>query len=123
MIIESELRQKIARVVAGSASLAELYRWLMARNWNILRNSDAAAIDLAGEVEDILREWSDSAQSESQAIHSLVGLVAIPARHNVWVSANVPVVVSLRFDPEPAPCIIKSTATRNFWLQPALAEL
>lgn len=122
MIIESELQIEIARVVAGNASLVDLYRWLMARNWNVLRNSDAGAIDLAGEVEDILHEWSDGLQSASQAIHSLAAL--IPARHDVWISANVPVVVSLRFDAEPQPCIVKSTSTQVFhWLNPALAEL
>lgn len=75
MIIESELRQQIAHVVANHAPLAELYRWLMAHNWNVLRNSDASAAQLAVDVEDSLVEWSDGLQPESEVIQSLTDLL------------------------------------------------
>jgi hypothetical protein len=86
MIIESELRREIAQVVARSASLADLYRWLMARNWNVLRNSDAAAVDLAGEVEELLFLRSDGHLRDEEAIDGLGKLL-----NNIVASAPMDV--------------------------------
>jgi hypothetical protein len=103
MVVESELRREIARVVGGNASLADLYRWLVARNWNLLRNSDDAAIDLAGEVEEILREWSDGLQGRAAAVAALSSLLA-RKESLVFVS-----------DCWAAPYVEKVSSSNNFW--------
>src|SRR5262249_1280110 len=75
MIVESELRDQIERAANG-ARLAELYQWLMKRNWNVHQHVDSPIGQLAIDVEDILLAWSDGVQSESQAIQALVALLS-----------------------------------------------
>lgn len=71
MVMESELREEMAKVVAQEASLEHLYRWLMARNWNVLRDSDSAAVDLAVDVEELLVEWSNQDRSREDVLLAL----------------------------------------------------
>ena len=85
MIIEDQLRNEIARVVNKHASLQDLYSWLMERNWNVLRNSEPSARDLAVEVEAILYEWSESLKSESKAVQELAALAREPQLFEIRV--------------------------------------
>jgi hypothetical protein len=78
MIIESQIRKEIARVLSKEVSLNDLYRWLMARNWNMDRDSKDSAVDLASEVEMLFIERSSGDRSDSEVLQALGALVNPP---------------------------------------------
>ena len=67
MIIESQLREQMARAVDPSSSLSPLYEWLMARSRNMHRDSSRAAVELAAEVEAALFDRADGRLSDAEA--------------------------------------------------------
>ena len=75
MIIEAELRSKIADALAGESSLDELYSWLMSRSWNMHRDSSPSAVDLAADVEHMFFELSDGVISEDVVRRRLSKLI------------------------------------------------
>lgn len=84
MIIEWELREEIARALSGEVSLNELYSWLMARSWNMNQNSNAAAIDLAGDVEELFFERADGYRDDESVRNSLSCLL-----NNIVIEASM----------------------------------
>lgn len=87
MINEAELRAEIGRAVRGESSLHDLYHWLMARSWNMHKDSSESAIELAAEVEGLFFARSDGELSDAQV---LAGLVLLnPASQHVFLDANV----------------------------------
>jgi hypothetical protein len=71
MIIELELRQEIARALKGEVSLNDFYSWLMARSWNMHKNSESSAVELAGDVEEIFFERADGRLDDRAVRHAL----------------------------------------------------
>lgn len=128
MIVEAELRNEIAKVVAKQASLAELYRWLMSRNWNVLRNSEHPAADLAVDVEDLLIEWSNQDRSEANAMQALCALLGNVAPLDdariISVTSNVAVRVTMSIGSvvRPSAEIHQGATNRLDWV-PAFAQL
>lgn len=86
MIIESELRDEMARAVGSAQSLSDLYHWLMSRSWNMHRDSAPAAVELAAEVEAILLERADGIVSDAEARLRIINLL-----NNVVVSQPIEV--------------------------------
>lgn len=76
MIVESELRDEIARAVRG-APLRDLYAWLMARSWNMQKDSDTRAVELAADVESLFFGLSDGTGDESSLRHELALLLGV----------------------------------------------
>lgn len=75
MIIYAELREQIARALRGQVSLNDLYAWLMDRSWNMHKDSDPEAVELAAEVEALFFERSDGIISDEKLRHSMLDLV------------------------------------------------
>ncbi len=53
MIVEIELREHIAAALRDQITLHDLYRWLMERSWNMHKDSEPAAVELAADVESL----------------------------------------------------------------------
>ena len=81
MIIESELREEMARAVGPASSLNDLYVWLMSRSWNMHKDSEPAAVELAAEVEALLLERSDGRLGDADVGRRIINLL-----NNVVVS-------------------------------------
>lgn len=59
MIIESELREQMAKAVRHGGHLSDLYSWLMARSLNVHKDSSPSAARLALELESLFFDRSD----------------------------------------------------------------
>lgn len=124
MIIERELRSEILSAIRGEVSLSELYAWLMARSWNMHRDSSPAAVELAAAVEALFFE-----QSESDDAAILRALAALAAQESFvkplseWQANNPIVKIVWRLGPDPEWPIVTSAAQRPRWLHPATVEV
>ncbi len=91
MIIESELRQQIDAALSGAASLQDLYVWLMARTWNMHRDSAPAAVELAADVEALFFERADGRLTETQLRRDIATLLSRDdEREAVTLTTGVP---------------------------------
>jgi hypothetical protein len=75
MIIEQELREQMLRVLSGQMSLNDLYAWLMDRSWNMHKDSEPPAVELAAEVEALFFERSDGLILDSALLKKLRSLL------------------------------------------------
>lgn len=94
MIIENELRSEIGRAVRGDVSLSELYAWLMARSWNMHRDSGPAAVELAACVEALFFDQSSGVIDDAALREALAALVR-PVMYEVVVRIGVSQVSSI----------------------------
>ena len=81
MISELELRNEMAKALRGAVSLNDLYAWLMARNRNMHKDSEPAAIELANVVEDLFFDRADGSIDDASVGYSLrqiLGVCALP---------------------------------------------
>ena len=58
MILEAEIREKLAELLSGRLDLESIEDWLVQHSWNMHLDSDRAAQDLASGVELALAEHS-----------------------------------------------------------------
>ena len=58
----------------GEVSLNELYAWLMSRSWNMHKNSEPDAVDLAGSVEELFFARADGLIDDSDLRRALLVL-------------------------------------------------
>lgn len=80
MIVESELREHITKTMSGEASITDLYHWLMGRTWNMHKDSEPAAIELACDVECLFFDRHDGLTDEEMIKH-LHALMAAQTDH------------------------------------------
>ena len=71
----------MARAVGPASSLNDLYVWLMSRSWNMHKDSEPAAVELAAEVEALLLERSDGRLGDADVGRRIINLL-----NNVVVS-------------------------------------
>jgi len=71
MISESDVREKMAAVLANRLSIVEFARWIMSNSWNMRADSSASAVSLASEIHALLAERDDFSLSDSDFIHEL----------------------------------------------------
>jgi len=83
MIIKSELRSEIARALRGESSLNDLYRWLMARSWNMHKDSDPSAVELAASVESLFFQRADG-EIDDLAIRSELTELLVEVIEEAW---------------------------------------
>ena len=86
MILEVEIREKLAKVLSGKLDLESFEDWLVQQSWNMHLDSDRAAQELASGVELALAEHSSGHLSDDelrQELHSLLGQVVAPPRSAV----------------------------------------
>jgi hypothetical protein len=93
MIIESELRSEIARAIRGEVSLGDLYRWLMARSWNMHKDSEDGAVELAASVESLFFARSSGDISEEALRHDLSSLAKDMIAQEWEVTDHIRIVV------------------------------
>src|SRR5690242_16649847 len=84
MIVESEVRQKLADFLGDRVSLQDFEDWLVSNSWNMHRDSSASAQNLVSDIELLLSEYSsehrvyDELQNElSRLLDSIVVAVRI----------------------------------------------
>ncbi|MEX1253550.1 MAG: hypothetical protein WEE64_04340 [Dehalococcoidia bacterium] len=65
-MLESEIREQIARYHCREISLAEFEHWFAPRAWGADREGDRAALDLVGQIELLLAEFSSRHRSEDE---------------------------------------------------------
>ena len=93
MIIESELRAEIARVVANNLPLNELYSWVMERNWNAHKNSAPSAAALSASVEMLFAERLNGDLDDAGVVAGLEALL-----NEIVVSVTIGTESSQRVD-------------------------
>ncbi len=125
MIQELDVKAKIAALLRDEISAIDFVRWIMANSWNMHRDSSDRAVDLVSDIHLLFAERDDKSLDDQAFLAELRELVSLHPR-DVWISANVPVRVSLDFD-STADFLPKmvNAASNPFprWLRPALAEL
>lgn len=83
MILEVEIREKLAELLSGALDLESFEDWLVQHSWNMHLDSDRAAQELASAVELALAEHSSGHLSGAelrQELHSLLGQVVASPR-------------------------------------------
>lgn len=91
MIIEQELRSEISRATRGEVSLSDLYAWLMARSWNMHKDSSPAAVELAADVEALFFENLGDAELRTQLGLLLGNVVEISISIDKFVPVRRPI--------------------------------
>lgn len=130
MIHERDVRAKIAAVLRNEISVVDFARWIMSNSWNMHKDSSSEAVDLVSNIHLLLAERHD-AQSDEAFLQELAVIAGNPdvidQSQRVWMSvnANVPVRVSLNFDPAPLQSAnIRSSAMPAYqWRALVLAQL
>ncbi len=104
MILESEVRKRLAAVVQRALSIADFEEWLAPASWSMHRDSSPEAIDLVSSIHLLLAERDERMIDEVQLRRELLSLL-----NNVHES--------LVFGPAvPLP---KPSASKAYWVQAA----
>ena len=75
MISEAEVRQRALAFLENEVSLDDFEDWLVARSWNMHRDSAPSAQDLVSSIELALSEHSNGHISESELRRELVSFL------------------------------------------------
>ena len=94
MIIEAELREQMRRALRGELSLNDFYDWLLARSWNMHRDSVQSAVDLASEVEAILFERAAGDRNDEDTRLLFLDLLAVPVSEVQSIALSAPIQVN-----------------------------
>lgn len=71
MIVESQIRYQIARVLAKQLALKDFEDWFTQQSWNVHQSGDSHLQDLVGEIELRLAEYSSGHLAESDLLDEL----------------------------------------------------
>lgn len=75
MIQESEVRDRLARVVQGELSLFEFENWIEGESWSMHSDSSPQAVDLVSSIHLLLSERDDGLIDEGQLRHEFLELL------------------------------------------------
>src|SRR2546426_7914376 len=75
MIAENQIREKLARYLRGEISLDHLEDWVVEQSWNMHRDSDDAAQQLAAAIELRLAEHSSGHLDEASLRNEFLSLI------------------------------------------------
>lgn len=96
MVSEIELRQRLASLINGDASLDAFEDWFTVASWNAHKDSSPSALALVGAVELRLDEHSSAHLPYSELLHELEALVrAEPLQISLSLSNNVSMSVNV----------------------------
>ena len=86
MILESDVRQRLAAVASHALSLEDFADWIDDASWNMHADSSPSSIDLVSSIHALLSERDDRLISEAGVRREFLSLL-----NNVHVSVLVPV--------------------------------
>lgn len=75
MIQESEVRDRLARVVQGELSLFAFENWIEGESWSMHSDSSPQAVDLVSSIHLLLSERDDGLIDERQLRHEFLELL------------------------------------------------
>lgn len=78
MILESEIRNKLHEFASGDLALWDFYEWIEDASWDMLRDSEQSAIDLAGDIKLLFAELDRCHISERVVADGLRDMIAGP---------------------------------------------
>ena len=106
MILESEVRERLASVVRGAQSLKQFAEWIEDQSWSMHKDSSPGAIELVSSIHILLSEREDRVLDDDALRRKLVSLL-----NNVSGSVVAGAVAPA---PEPRP-----SASKVYWVKPA----
>jgi hypothetical protein len=104
MILESEVRKRLAAVARRALSIADFEEWLGAASWSMHRDSSPEAIDLVSSIHLLLAERDEEMIDEVQLRRELLSLLN-NVRESLVFGAAVP--------------LAKPSASKAYWVLPA----
>lgn len=123
MFNASEIQNKLQLVADGKLSVDAFEDWFVPASWSIRSDSGAELLALVASVHSLFSLRDDGA-FDGRGLRRELGELIAPAKQNGWMSANVPIIVSVRFDPDPQPYNVDAHSSQDVhWSNPALAEL
>lgn len=82
-VVESELRSRLARLVAGDESLRDFQDWFVPAFWDE-PNPDSPVRHLADQVELVIAEYTSGGWTLDEARRLLRGLLSTPVEEARW---------------------------------------
>jgi len=114
--LNAEIRERLVRYLAGEISLAAFQEWLVPRAWDVEQSGNAAAIELANELELRLAEYTSGHRTEAELREALLPLVR--TQHSVY-GASVPTATSASVTTRSPVTWTSGAAGRGFAAAPA----
>jgi hypothetical protein len=105
MILESDIREKLAAVASEVLSLEDFADWIDDESWNMHRDSDPDAIELASSAHALLAERDARALDDAALRRELLALL-----NSIRASVVIGAPVSLP---------PKLSASKAYWVRPA----
>jgi hypothetical protein len=114
MIVESEVREKLAAVASNKLPLFDFADWLDSKSWNMHRDSSPEAVKLVSSIELLFAEYDHGDLDEAQLRRELLGLLGfVVLRLRVSLDLDEPLepeVVSANSSPVLAPVVYRVPA-------------
>ena len=98
--IESEISDKLSDVAANRLSVWEFEQWVEPKSWSMHRDLGVQDRKLISSIQSLFTRFDFEGADEAALRDALLSLFRLP-QILVAISANVPVSVSISFDPEP----------------------
>ena len=94
MVSASEIRERVANVLFGDASLEEFEDWFVPATWDAHKAGDPEAESLTDEIEMNLSEYSSGQLSPEQLRSRLAGAVFLLAENRYGDPSPLPIPAS-----------------------------
>src|SRR4051794_1351435 len=86
MIRESDVRQKIVKVVEREISIPDFIRWIMGNDWNMRQDSSTSAVNLVSDIHLLLAERDYLSLDDTSFLQELSMLSQVSAETVGYIS-------------------------------------
>lgn len=115
MAVPNDIREAVARYVAGEITRMEFQEWFAPRAWDVLGEGPNPATDLVSEIELLLAEYGHGDWAEAELRERLAEVASVPLSRVFHIES--PVAISVTGGPLQKTILAHQGEFRAFWYE------
>lgn len=119
MVSESDIRARIARVLAGDLSLDDFADWLASNSWNMHKHANRDIQQMIGAIELAFAERANGHRSDDDVKVVLRSFVTLEQVNTVAMSSQV---FAYKVSQQPPAPLLRTGSSNSFSLPPSVIQ-